>query len=96
MSLRGVFRNVLIIFPFAGIGIVISLSAYSGCPILDSPFAFLGEDCQTYGVHWNNFASPIGILSIFWIIIGPVIWIVFRILEAVFKLIKSNEQNADS
>jgi len=89
MSLRKVFRNILIIFPFAGIGIVIALSAYSGCPILDSPFAFLGEECQTHGIHWNNFASPIGILSIFWIVIGPAIWIVFRILEVVYKLTKN-------
>ena len=76
---------------------MISLSAYSGCPILDSPFAFLGDECQTNGIHWNNFASPIGILSLFWVIIGPTIWIIFRILEVVHVRIKKlMAQNADS
>ena len=92
MSLRKVFKTILIIVPFAGVGIVIAISVYSGCPILDSPLAFLGEECQTNGIHWNNFAAPIGILSIAWVIIGPAIWIVFRISEKVFKLISQREK----
>ena len=97
MSKRKIFKKILIFFPFAGIGIVIIIMAYSGCPLLDSPFAFLGDECQTNGIHWNNIVAPIGTLSIFWIIIGPVIWFTFRILEGIywwfFWLVKDHVDN---
>ena len=84
MSKRKLFKNILIIFPFIGIGIVVVITAYSGCEFLDSPFAFLGDECQTNGVHWNNIVAPIGTLSIFWIIIGPAIWFAFLFFERIF------------
>ena len=75
---------------------IFSISTLTGCPILDRPLAFLGEDCQSYGIHWNNIVSPLGLLVMSWIIIGPVAWILFRISETVHKRLKSGNEEGES
>ena len=92
MSLRKVFRNFLIIFPFAGLLFIFSISTLTGCPILDRPLAFLGEDCQSYGIHWNNIVSPLGLLVMSWVVLGPAAWILFRIAETVHKYSRPDKE----
>ena len=86
MTFRRAFGIGLLVFPIVGLAAVFAISAYSGCEIQDRPFAFLGDDCYKNGIHWNKIAAPLGTLSIFWIGIGPVIWIVFLVLDRLVGL----------
>jgi len=95
MTRRRAFGIALLVPPFVGLGLVFAMSAYSGCEIQDRPFAFLGDECYRHGIHWNSFAAPLGMLSIAWIIVGPVIWIAFLVLEKSFGLAKKiRDRNA--
>ena len=90
MRPRRAFGIGLLVFPIVGLAVVFALSAYSGCEIQDRPFAFLGDDCYKNGIHWNNIAAPLGMLSILWIVIGPAIWIVFLVLERIVRITKGD------
>ena len=96
MRPRRAFGIGLLVFPIVGLAIVFALSAYSGCEIQDRPFAFLGDDCVKNGVHWNNIAAPLGMLSIFWIVIGPATWIAFLVTERIVRFINSNRGGKQS
>ena len=69
---------------------VLAITAYSGCEFQDRPFRFLGDDCYKNGIYWNKIAAPIGIFSLFGIIIGPAIWIVLLIADKAIGLIKKS------
>ena len=90
MKPRRAFGIGLLVFPIVALAIVFALSAYSGCEIQDRPFAFLGDDCYKNGIHWNTIAAPLGMLSIFWFVIGPAIWIVFLVLERIVRITRGN------
>ena len=96
MKLRRAFGLGLLAFPIVGLAIVFALSAYTGCDIQDRPFAFLGDDCVKNGVRWNDIAAPLGTLSIFWIVIGPAIWIVFLVSESLVSIAKGSRREDQS